>query len=145
MYIGVGYVKKIKIVWKILKLTDSDKLLTGFILFFFLSSLCFMFIEPNINNFSDGIWYSFSVVSTIGFGDIKVITSLGRFLSILLSIYAVFIVALIPGIVVSLYSETLKLKVKKSRLLFLDQLENLPNLSHDELVEISKKIKQIKD
>lgn len=137
--------KKIKIVWKILKLTDSDKLLTGFILFFFLSSLCFMFIEPNINNFSDGIWYSFSVVSTIGFGDIKVITSLGRFLSILLSIYAVFIVALIPGIVVSLYSETLKLKVKKSRLLFLDQLENLPNLSHDELVEISKKIKQIKD
>lgn len=137
--------KKIKIIWRILKLTGSDKLFIGFIFFFFLSSLCFTFIEPSITNFFDSIWYSFSVVSTIGFGDINVITPLGKLLSMLLSIYAIFIVALIPGIIVNLYSETLKLKVKKSRLLFLDQLENLPNLSHDELVEISKKIKQIKD
>ena len=44
-----------------------------------------MWIEPEIHNYFDALWYCFSVISTIGFGDIVVISIVAKILTILLS------------------------------------------------------------
>lgn len=44
-----------------------------------------------------------SVVTTIGFGDIVVVTTIGRILSVVLGLYGLFIIAIITSIVVNYY------------------------------------------
>ena len=69
-------------------------------------SLVFMFFEDSINSFTDGLWYSFAVVTTIGFGDFTAITPVGRIATVLLGIYGIIVVAVITSIVVNFYNES---------------------------------------
>ena len=64
-------------------------------------------IEPDIHNFSDGLWYTFVSCSTIGFGDITVTTLWGRLLTAYIAIAEIMTVAVISGVVVSYYLEVI--------------------------------------
>ena len=99
-------------------------------------------VEPNIQTVGNSLWYCFAASTTIGFGDIVAVTLLGRVLTVILCIYAVLIIALIPGVVVSYFIEFNKIKSKESVVVFLDQLEHLETLSKEELRELSQKVKQ---
>lgn len=133
--------KKLKLLWKILKSIGAEKILTGFIGFILIMAGIFTFIEPNIDSYGDALWYCFAVVTTIGFGDLYAVTALGRVLTIILSLYGILIIALIPGVFVSFYMEFLKIKADESMMSFLDKLERLEELSKEELREISEKVK----
>ena len=100
-----------------------------------------MIVEPNINRLIDSLWYSFSVATTIGFGDITAVTLIGRILSIFLSICSILIIAVVPGIITSYYIESTKLREKESSAKFLDDLERLPELSKEELTALSERVK----
>lgn len=134
--------KKLKLLWNILKSVDADKIFVGFISFILFISFIIQMIEPNINSYGDAIWYCFTVVSTIGFGDIVVETLLGRILTIILSFYGIIVVALIPAIIVGYFMEFRKKNLDNSTEVFLDKLENLDKLSKEELKELSAKIKK---
>lgn len=133
--------KKIKLLWKIFRSVGADKIIVGFVLFLLCVAYALKLIEPNIYTFGDGIWYCFSVVTTIGFGDYVAVTTLGRSLTIFLGIYGLLVVGLIPGILVSYFLEFTKIKADTSVLNFLDQLEHLDQLDKQELKELSNKIK----
>lgn len=132
--------KNNKIIWRVLKRTGTNKLLYGYVCLFFIISVIIMIIEPNINNLGDGIWYCFSVMSSIGFGDISAVTPAGRVLSIILSLYSILIVGIIPGILTSYYIESTKLKANESMEKFLYDLEHLSELSKEELKNLSMKV-----
>lgn len=134
--------KKIKLLWGILRSVDADKIFIGFISFILCISLAIQFVEPEINSYSDALWYSFTVVTTIGFGDFVVITSIGRILTLILSLYGIIIVALIPAIIVSYFMEFRKKNVNESVEIYLEKLENLDKLSKEELKELSELIKK---
>lgn len=104
--------KRWKILWKILKTINLDKIVYLFIIMILIFSYLFKLVEPNINTYFDGIWYSFSLITSVGFGDLFAVTFLGRVLSIILGIYALIIIALIPGILVSYYVEFAKINAK---------------------------------
>ena len=79
----------------------------GFVLFI---------IEPSIKSYGDGVWYSFVAATTIGFGDICVTTVLGRIVTVVIAIYGIMTAAMIPGVVVTYYTEYQRLvKTKPSR------------------------------
>lgn len=131
-----------KIIWNILKRTHAIKILYGYIALFVCISLAIMLFEPKINTFIDSVWYCFSVISTIGFGDITVTTITAKILTIVLSIISILVVALIPGILTSYYIEIVKLRENESSEKFLYDLEHLPELSHEELEALSNKVKE---
>ena len=56
-------------------------------------------------SYVDSLWYSFSVITTIGFGDVFVVTTFGRILSVMLGISGIVVVALITSFIVNLYNE----------------------------------------
>lgn len=118
--------RRIRLLWRILKITHADKLLFGFLVYFILTSIMIYLVEPNIQTV----------------GDIVAVTLLGRVLTVILCIYAILIIALIPGVVVSYFIEFNKIKSKESVVVFLDQLEHLETLSKEELRELSQKVKQ---
>ena len=65
-----------------------------------------------------------------------------RVLSIFLSICSILIIAVVPGVITSYYVESTKLRADESSAKFLDDLEHLPELSKEELAELSEKVKK---
>lgn len=134
--------KKGKVFWSILKRTNTDKIAAGFGLYFLASALFIMIMEPGIHRYGEAVWYCFSVVTTIGFGDITAVTVLGRTATVILGIYGVIVLAIIPGIVVSYYMEIVKIRAKESAEEFLYKLEHLEEMSKTELKELSEQAKK---
>lgn len=119
-----------------------DKLLYGYLILLFSISLVIWIIEPDINTIFDSLWYCFSVLTTIGFGDFIAVTLLGRILSVVLSIYSILIIAVIPGVITSFYLENIKIRANESLEKFLYDLERLPELSKEELADLSERAKK---
>lgn len=133
--------KKTRIMRIVLKRTGALKLLCSYIFIFIGVSIGIWIVEPNITRLVDSLWYSFSVATTIGFGDITSVTLIGRILSVFLSICSILIIAVVPGIITSYYIESTKLRERESIAKFLDDLERLPELSKDELTSLSERVK----
>lgn len=134
--------KKLKLLWSILKTTGVNKIVTGFIAFIFCVAFGILIIEPGITNYGDALWFTFVSFTTIGYGDLYAVTFLGRILTAFLTVYGVLVIALIPGVLVSYFTEITSLKQDETISMFLDKLENLPSLSKEELTEMSNNIKK---
>ena len=97
---------KLKVLIKIVFRTYALEVLFGLLASMIAFSLVLMRIEPTINNFPDALWYSFAVVTTIGFGDFAAETPTGRILTVILGLYGIVVVAIITSIIVNFYNET---------------------------------------
>ena len=97
---------KVKVLFKIMLSTYSLEIIFGLLTLMVCFSLIFPIIEEGIDNFADGLWYSFAVVTTIGFGDITAKTLIGRILTVILGLYGLVVVAVITSIIVNFYNET---------------------------------------
>lgn len=137
-------VKKLKILWTILKRTKATQIIFGFIIFVFFAALVIQVSEPNIDRYGDSLWYCYSVISTAGFGDFVAITFVGKLCTVLLTIYSIFVVAIVTGVVVNFYSQMVEMQQKETLAMFMDKLERLPELSTEELQNISEKIKKFR-
>ena len=142
LYEWGGALKKTRLLKIVLKRTGAIKLLCSYVIVFFAVSVAIWIFEPNITRLFDSIWYCFSVATTIGLGDVLATTLVGRVLSIFLSICSILIIAVVPGVITSYYVESTKLRADESSAKFLDDLERLPELSKEELVELSEKVKK---
>ena len=134
--------KKLKILWGILRHTHADRILLGFVLFLLADAAIIQIVEPDINRYGDALWYCYAVISTTGFGDIVAVTLIGKTCSVLLTIYTLFVVAIVTGVVVNFYTQLVELQRKETLAAFMDKLERLPELSKDELETISRNIKR---
>ena len=134
--------KKLRILWGILRHTHADRILLGFVLFLLADAAIIQIVEPDINRYGDALWYCYAVISTAGFGDIVAVTFIGKACSVLLTIYTLFVVAIVTGVVVNFYTQLVELQRKETLAAFMDKLERLPELSKDELETISRNIKR---
>ena len=60
------------------------------------------------------------------------------------AIYSLFVVAIATGVVVNFYTQMVELQRKETLAMFMDQLERLPELSREELENISRKVRQFR-
>ena len=90
---------------KILRKTYAAEILFGLVLLMISFSFVFTALESGIPSFTDALWYCFSVVTTIGFGDYTVVSLASRVLTVILGIYGIVVVALITSVIVNFYNE----------------------------------------
>ncbi|MBO4364799.1 MAG: two pore domain potassium channel family protein [Eggerthellaceae bacterium] len=114
----------------------------AFVALFIVCAAVVAIIEPGMDA-GDAIWFMFQIVSTIGLGDYACTTFMGRVATIVLSMYSVLFFALVTGAMVSFCNERMRFRRDKSVAHFIYQLEHLPELSPQELEELSRKIKRI--
>ena len=100
------YQLKLKVLLKIIVKTYALEVLFGLLTMIVAFSLVLMIYEPEMAYFPDALWYCFAVVTTIGFGDIKAVTHIGRVISVILGLYGIIVVAIITSIIVNFYNET---------------------------------------
>lgn len=141
---GGMMMKKLRVLCRILRQTRADRLLFGFLAAILACSLVIWRVEPDIPTWRGAIWYCFTLVSTVGFGDVVVRRPLSRILSILLSFYSMLVLAIVTGVVVNYYSQLLELRTGESLGAFLDKLEHLEELSPGELHDLSERVKKFR-
>ena len=117
--------KKLKLLWMILKRTKATQILSGYIVFLFVSAAIIQLVEPDINRYGDALWYCYAVLSTAGFGDIVAMTFVGKLVSVLVTIYTIFVVAIVTGVVVNYYGQIVEMQRRETAMMFLDKLERL--------------------
>ena len=96
---------KVSVLKRIVRKTYAVEILFGMLLLIVAVSIVLPGLEPGIERFTDGLWYCFAIVTTIGFGDITATTGIGRLLSVILGLYGIIVVSLITSIIVNFYSE----------------------------------------
>lgn len=136
--------KRLKVLWIVLKRTKANQIILTFLAFLLAIAAIIQLCEPDINRYSDALWYCYSVISTAGFGDIVPVTLMGKACSVLLTIFSIFVVAIATGVVVNFYTQLLEMQKNETLTLFMDKLERLPELSDEELEHISQKIKRLR-
>ena len=137
-------IKRLKLLWRVLKETGAYRTLVGFVVFFFIDAALIWILDPEVSSYSDALWYCYAVFSTIGFGDVVVGGMVAKLLSVLLTIYSIVAIAIITGAIVHYFTRLAEIRNKDTLSAIMDRLENLPELSKDELKEISERVKVLR-
>ena len=72
----------------------------GLLIIVILAALIFPYIEDSINDPGDALWYCFTLITTIGTGDIVAKTAMGRILSVVIGFYGMVIVSILTSAIV---------------------------------------------
>ena len=59
----------------------------------------FYLVEPQIKTFGDGIWWALVTITTVGYGDITPLTTLGRFVAGALMLFGLGLIATVTAII----------------------------------------------
>ncbi len=108
----------------------------------FLSATLFYWVEktsnPTVENYFDAVWWAFSTVSTVGFGDITPVTVPGRLVGIFLMIFGVaFFVGFTAILMSILFSMTAK-EISESESLTLREYEKVMHAINELSAKIDK-------
>ncbi len=91
------------------------------VFYIFLTALIMYNAEPHINpetgeptfvSFFDALYWATVTLTTVGYGDLCPVTNLGRFISMLSSLFGVAIIALPSGVITASYLDELRKKQK---------------------------------
>ena len=100
------YSKSIRIISKVFKSSKGPLSAVGTlaVVYVLVSALVIINVEPDsFNNFFDAIYWATVSLTTMGYGDIYPVTTVGRLVTMLSSIFGIAIVALPSGIITAGY------------------------------------------
>lgn len=115
------YSNSLKVVGKVFKSKSSELIITLFVTFLLLllSSTIMYHVEHDhqpdkFPNIIDTFWWAIATLTTIGYGDIVPVTGWGKFLSGVIALLGIGVVALPTGILSAAFTEELK-KTKETK------------------------------
>ena len=122
---------KLNVISNIIRKSLVKEITLGLLILIVLCSIYFTVVEPNITSYVDALWYSFAVITTIGFGDVYVTTTLGRILSVILGISGIVVVALFTSFIVNFYNEMNKKREEKTIQKILKETEKIEEIEEE--------------
>lgn len=131
----------VRLLGLVIRNSGIGSVLTGWLILYLVLALVILFFEPEVTNYGDALWFLWAVSTTVGLGDVTAVTPIGRLATVICSITAILVVAIFTGVVVDFTNERRNARLNESASVLLDKLERLPELTKDELVDISKKIR----
>ena len=130
------------LIWRSYRLVHFNHFLTAYLIVYVIVSLIVWALDPDIKNLSDALWFTFQTGTTIGYGDLIVNNVFARIITVFFAIYSMALVAVFTGILAGYFVEIIKRRAKESAVKFMLDLERLPDMSHEELVELSQRAKR---
>ena len=100
----------------IVQQTYAAEIIFGLLLLIASFSFVLLYTDPESfgDKYTNALWYCFAVVTTIGFGDMTAVSTIGRILSVILGVYGIIVVALITSIIVNFYGEMKKTNLEEA-------------------------------
>ncbi len=125
--------------------TKAHRILITYVVFVLLAALAIVVFDPQVSRYGDALWYCYAVISTAGFGDVVVSTTVTKIISLLVTMYSTIVIAIVTGVVVNYYTEVIEIQKKETFTAFVDRLERLDTMTTEELREISDQVKRFKN
>ncbi len=136
--------RKTHLLFIIIRRSGTYKALMSFLALYVLCALVVYLFEPSISGYLDALWFLWAVSTTVGLGDFTAITVVGRTATVICSIAAILTTAIVTGVVVDFFNERRQQQLDRSVTEFMDKLEHLPDLSEDELKNLSDRVKALR-
>lgn len=110
---AVRYSRSIHIIKDVIQNSKESLIAVGVlaIVYILISALIIINIEPDsFNNYFDAIYWATVSLTTVGYGDIYPVTSLGKVITMLSSFFGIAIIALPSGIITAGFMESINSK-----------------------------------
>ncbi len=119
----IRYSDKIQVLGRVIK-KEKNVLLSVLVIavfYVFLTALIMFNAEPHVNpdtgevifkDFFDALYWATVTLTTVGYGDLCPVTDIGRFVSMLSSLFGVAIIALPSGVITASYLDELRSRKK---------------------------------
>ena len=107
---AIRYSKSIKLIKDVLRSQRKPLLTVGLLAigYILISALVVFNVEPDsFNNFFDAVYWATVSLTTMGYGDIYPVTTIGRVVTMVSSIFGIAIIALPSGIITAGFMEAL--------------------------------------
>lgn len=137
--IGARYTKP---VYDVLKTNGLDKLLMVTVILLFLVPIPIIMVEPNINTFTDALWWAVVTTTTVGYGDISPSTPIGRILAVLLMIIGIGIIGTFTSAISSYFTSRKEPSHNQKVLNVIQGIEDIEELTKDDIQLIQDYIKR---
>ncbi|WP_154889402.1 ion transporter [Longibaculum muris] len=107
---AVRYSKSIRIIRDVIQNSKESLIAVGVlaIMYILISALIIINIEPDsFNNYFDAVYWATVSLTTVGYGDIYPVTSLGKVITMISSFFGIAIIALPSGIITAGFMESI--------------------------------------
>lgn len=143
------------VIGSIIREKKMELVMTGFVttIMLVVSSFAMFFVEhqaqpDKFNNIFSALWWAISTLTTVGYGDIYPITGMGRFISAIIALLGIGLIALPTGIIASGFMERVqKLKEEEAdskahveKLQQLEEMKRLELVSESEYKELREEL-----
>lgn len=127
----------------IIKEKKTDLIMTGFITItlIVISSFTMFFVEneaqpDKFNNIFSALWWAVATLTTVGYGDIYPITDMGRFISGIIALLGIGLIALPTGIISAGFMERIHRinKEDNTSKAYVEKLQQLEEMKQSDLV-----------
>lgn len=135
---------KLRLLWIVFKRSGAWMAIAIFVGAVLLCGLMVQIAEPEIESYGDALWFLWAVATTVGLGDYTAVTTVGRVASVICSLFAVVCTSISTAVIVDFFNEERHYQRNEALSEFLDKLEHLPDLSEDELRDISKRVRKLR-
>jgi len=109
-------------IWSVIKDKKPELLITGFVsvLVLFIASFLMYEVEGQVQpekfpNILESFWWAIATLTTVGYGDVYPITGLGKFISGLIAVMGIGLIALPTGIISAGFMEKINKKKHNKR------------------------------
>lgn len=124
-------------VYKFLAKSQWGKLILIIINVFILLPLPLIWIEPSMKSYKDALWWAVETVTTVGYGDIVPVTTLGRFIGVVIMVLGIGAVTTLTSWLTQHILHTKKQDVSQIK-------KHVNTLSVHELAELENHISDMK-
>ncbi len=116
------YDKSIHLIGNVIRDKKSELIMTGFIslIIILISSFIMYYVEhphqpDKFSSILDSFWWAIATLTTVGYGDIYPVTGIGRFISGVIAIIGIGLIALPTGIISSGFIDEIRIKNKDKK------------------------------
>ncbi len=116
-------------VFNFFKTNGLNRFILIFLLLVIFIPVPMILIEPDIHNYSDALWWGIVTATTVGYGDIIPVTSIGRILASIMMLVGIGFIGMITSTIMSYASRQRKISSSSEKISHItkaiDQVEEL--------------------
>ncbi|WP_238458012.1 potassium channel family protein [Alkalihalobacterium alkalinitrilicum] len=127
---GIIVKKYARPAFEILKTNGLDKVLIFTSMLIIVCAIPITIVEPSMETYTDGLWWSIVTATTVGYGDISPTTGIGRVIAVLLMMFGIGLIGMVTGAIATYFingeekKEDPTIEYIKNELNRLDQMDD---------------------
>lgn len=128
-----------------LKKYKVDNLLLIVMTMLFVVALPMKFIEPDIHTYEDALWWAIVTMTTVGYGDISPVTTVGRIIASVLMLSGIGIIGMVTGTVAAIFTRGNEEELPRELLDVKRKINEYPNIDEVDYEYMIAKIRKLRD